>query len=131
LSLLTCGPLPPNPPELIATDAFASLVQTLRKEFDWVLLDSPPLVGLVDAVHISSRSDMVLLVIRHASTDREMLRRALDAVRRANGTVVGAVLNDVDITRSDARSSYGAVYYPLPPSDGKEKASTLRRPAAL
>lgn len=131
LSLLTCGPLPPNPPELIATDAFASLIKTLRDEFDWLILDSPPLVGVVDSVHISSRSDMVLLVIRHAATDRDVIRRALAAVHRANGSVAGAVLNNVDITRSDARSSYGAVYHPLRPSDGREKTASLRRPAAL
>ncbi len=70
-------------------------------------------------------------MIRHAATDKEMVRRALAAVRRVNGSIAGAVLNDVDVTRSDARTSYGAVYYPARPVKGKEKTASLRRPAAL
>ena len=131
LSVLTCGSLPPNPPELIASDGFISLVKALKSEFDWVVIDSPPVVGLVDAVHIASLADVTLLVIRHASTDRDLVRSGIAGLRRAGGHLAGAVLNDVDITRGDARSSYGAVYYPSRVTEEKARSSALRRPAAL
>jgi len=129
LKILPCGPLPPNPPELIASERFSSLLASLRAEFDWVVLDAPPVVGLADSPLLASLSDMVLLVIRHAATDRDLARRAITEVSRVKDAIAGAVLNDVDITRSDARSSYGAVYYPVPRK--KESAFSRRRPAAL
>ncbi|HXI01565.1 MAG TPA: polysaccharide biosynthesis tyrosine autokinase [Candidatus Saccharimonadales bacterium] len=131
MSILTCGPLPPNPPEIIATERFASLLTSLRADFDWVVLDSPPAVGLADSVLLSSAADMVLLVIRHASTDREIVRRALANIRRVKENVAGAVLNDVDVLKGEARSSYGTVYYPMPSPDQPEATATARRPAAL
>jgi capsular exopolysaccharide synthesis family protein len=131
LSLLTCGPLPPNPPEVIATERFASLVKTLRSEFDWVVLDSPPVVGLADSVLLGAAADQVLLVIRHAATDREIVRRALADIRRVNDSVSGAVLNDVDVLRGEARSSYGSVYYAAPRAVEDAEAATHRHPAAL
>jgi capsular exopolysaccharide synthesis family protein len=131
LSLLPCGPLPPSPPEAIATERFAALMGALKSEFDWVVMDSPPVVGLADSVILSSAAEMVLMVIRHASTDREIVRRALTDIRRVKDVVAGAVLNDVDVTRSDARSSYGAVYYPIPRREEHEPAATHSHPAAL
>ncbi len=131
LSLLPCGPLPPNPPEIIATERFSSLVNALRGEFDWVVMDSAPVVGLADSPLLASVSDMVILVIRHAFTDRDLARRAVADIERVKDAIAGAVLNDVDITRGDARSSYGAVYYPVPPAKEAEPAASLRRPAIL
>lgn len=130
LKILPCGPLPPNPPELIASERFSALLTSLRGEYDWVVLDAPPVVGLADSPLLASLSDMVLLVIRHAVADKELTRRAITEVSRVKDAIVGAVLNDVDITRSDARSSYGAVYYPVPRKK-KESAFSRRRPAAL
>jgi len=131
LSILPCGPLPPNPPELFATDAFGSLIAALRADFDWVILDSPPVLGLADASLLASASDQVVFVIRHGATDREMVRRALAAVRRMNASVIGAVLNGVDITRAEASTSYGAVYPPARPADETAVARSRRRPAVL
>ncbi|MBI3447957.1 MAG: polysaccharide biosynthesis tyrosine autokinase [Acidobacteria bacterium] len=131
LKLLPCGSLPPNPPELIASERFSALVKILKSEFDWVVIDSPPVVGLVDAVHVASLADLTLLVIRHASTDRDLVKNGIEGLRRAGGRIAGAVLNDVDITRGDARSSYGAVYYPSRVSSDTSRSSALRRPAAL
>jgi capsular exopolysaccharide synthesis family protein len=131
LSVLTCGPLPPNPPDLLTAESFASLLGSLKAEFDWVVLDSPPAVGLADALILASVSDAVLLVIRHGATDREMVRRSLAAIRRAGGTVAGALLNAVDLSRSDARASYGAVHYAVPRPGDAGRPATRRRPAAL
>lgn len=131
LSILPCGPLPPNPPELMATEAFAKLVGQLRAEFDWVILDSAPAVGLADTIVLASAADQVAFVIRHAASEKETVRRAVASIRRVNETIVGAVLNDVDITRSDARLSYGAVYYPSRTAEVPEPVKRRRRPAAL
>ena len=131
LMVLPCGLLPPNPPELIATERFLSLMRALKADFDWIVMDSPPVVGLADAALLSSASDLAALVIRHATTDKDVVRRAITDLRRVKENLAGAVLNDVDITRSDARTSYGAVYYPVRRSEEAEASAPRRRPAAL
>jgi len=131
LMVLPCGPLPPNPPELITTERFVALIKALKAEFDWVVLDSPPIIGLADATLLASASDLVALVIRHAATDREIVGRAIHDVRRIKDAVAGAILNDVDVMRGDARTSYGAIYYPVRPSEEAEPSAPRRRPAAL
>jgi polysaccharide biosynthesis transport protein len=131
LSVIPSGPLPPNPPELLTTGAFSSLLGSLKSECDWVILDSPPAVGLADALLLASASDMVLLVIRHAATDRDLIRRALGSIRRANGSILGAVLNGVDLSRTDARTPYDAIAHAVRPAGKSAQAASRRRPAAL
>ena len=116
---------------MIATERFSALVGALRAEFDWVVMDSAPIVGLADSPLLASLSDIVILVIRHAFTDLDLVKRAVDDIGRVKEGIAGAVLNDVDIMRGDARSSYGAVFYPIPPAKEVEAAASLRRPAIL
>ena len=103
--------LPPNPPELFGTDRFKKLLEELKSEYHWVLLDSPPVASLTDAVILASLSDMVAFVIRHRENDRELIRRAVESIRTVNPHVVGAILNDVDVDRSHYRDYYYAGYY--------------------
>src|SRR6185503_6478333 len=59
LSVLTCGPIPPNPPELFGGERFRSLLASLKKDYDWVLIDTPPVASVTDAVILASMAEMV------------------------------------------------------------------------
>lgn len=134
-AVVTCGPPPPSPAELFASDRFAALVKELKGMYDWVVIDSPPAAGMSDAVLLAAQSDMVVFVVRQDVTDRDVLRRALDAVRTANPNIIGAVLNDVDLNRSENRELYYPAYDPRAARTAARNATQTetprRRPAAL
>jgi succinoglycan biosynthesis transport protein ExoP len=112
LTVLPTGPVPPNPVDLLNLDRFRELLKDLRKQFDWVLLDSPPVSSVSDAVVLASLAEMVLVVIRHDQTDKDVVRRGLSRLRGAGAKVIGAVLNAVDMTKSYNREYYyGRFYY--------------------
>ncbi len=126
LDVLTCGPIPPNPPELFGTGRFRELLEQLKSEYDWVLIDSPPVASLSDTRILSSLVDMVALVIRHRENDRELIRRCVESLREVNPNVVGAILNDVDVSRSHYRDYYYAGYYYYG-SEESEKGKDVRK----
>ncbi|MDW8267997.1 MAG: polysaccharide biosynthesis tyrosine autokinase [Anaerolineae bacterium] len=107
LRVLTSGPLPPNPAELLGSARMRELVQALSAQADIVLFDSPPVTALADAAILGSQMDGVLLVISAGQTRREMARRTMAALERVRARVVGAVLN-----RLPAQGAgYGYYYY--------------------
>jgi capsular exopolysaccharide synthesis family protein len=124
LSVLTSGPLPPNPLDVFGHDRFKDLLQEARQHFDWVFIDSPPVVSLADAVVLSSMADMVALVIKHNENDRDLIRRCLSNLRKVNPNVIGAVLNNVDLERSHYKDYYYVGYYYYGESGGKKSKTT-------
>jgi capsular exopolysaccharide synthesis family protein len=111
LYAMTSGPLPPNPPDIFGSDRFMRLLNEVKESFDWVFVDSPPVASLTDSILLASMVDMVAFVIRHNQTDKEMVRRCVTNIRNVNPNVVGAVLNHVDLERSNYRDYYYAGYY--------------------
>lgn len=107
LYLLPCGPIPPNPAELLHTRAFADLLETLGTRFDRVILDSPPVGAVADAVVLATQADGVVLVLKAGVTHRDVARRTVRALNDVKAKLFGAVLNDVNLERS----RYGDYYY--------------------
>jgi capsular exopolysaccharide synthesis family protein len=105
---LTAGPLPPNPPALLARPDLGAHLEQLRRQFRWVLLDSPPLASVTDALLLARHADLVVLVVQHDKVDKKVVKRSLAALRKVNPNVLGAVLNAVDMK---ARGYY-YYYYP-------------------
>lgn len=95
--LMPCGPVPPNPAELLHSDKFQGLLDRLGEKFDLVLLDSPPLVAAADAAVLSTLVDGVVYVARFKKTTKDLAKRMLRTLRDINAPVLGAVLNDVDL----------------------------------
>ncbi len=95
LSVLACGTEAPNPAELLGSDAFARLLNTLIDRFDTVIVDTPPVNLVTDAAVIGSVTDGVLLVAEAGRTDRSVLASAVNELRQARGSVLGIVLNRV------------------------------------
>jgi succinoglycan biosynthesis transport protein ExoP len=107
LSILPAGPTPPNPAELLQSEAFRHLLTRLDDEFDLVLLDSPPLV-VTDAAILATRVDGSVMVVRRGHSDRRDVLRAKRAILDVGGSLIGAVLNGV--READGRYGYGYGY---------------------
>jgi capsular exopolysaccharide synthesis family protein len=106
LSVLTCGPVPPNPAELLHTEGFTRILQAMAQRYDRVIIDSPPAGIVADAVVISTQVDGTLMVLKAGQTSRDAAVRTIRSIADVNGRIFGAVLNDLDLT--DQR--YGQYY---------------------
>ncbi|WP_239470081.1 GumC family protein [Archangium violaceum] len=107
LFVLPCGPLPPNPAELLHTRAFSELLGKLRERFDCILLDSPPLGPVSDALVLSKQTDGILLVLKAGTTHREQAKRAIRSLRDVKAHIIGALLNHVDLKSGRYEGEYG------------------------
>jgi capsular exopolysaccharide synthesis family protein len=105
LSILSCGPIPPNPAELLTSARFAELLATIRAQYDFVLVDTPPLLAVSDPAVVASRVDGVLLSIRYSKNGRPNAQRAKEILDTLGVTVLGVVVNAVD-HRGAGRYSY-------------------------
>jgi capsular exopolysaccharide synthesis family protein len=110
LSLLTSGPIPPNPSELLGSRNFLMLVQSYAETggFDHLIFDSPPLLSVADPIVIAAVADGTILVVQAGRTAREALVRGAGKLRQSGVKVLGAVLNGVN--HSDRAYYYGAPY---------------------
>jgi succinoglycan biosynthesis transport protein ExoP len=106
LFVLPCGPTPPNPAELLLTKRFEVVLGELQKRFDRIILDSPPIQPVTDAVVLSKRVDGVVLVVRASKTMRDELRRSARMIRDVGGSIVGVIVNELD-TRDSYYGGYG------------------------
>jgi len=122
LFALTSGALPPNPPALLARKSLGDLFDALRSEFDWVLVDSPPLASVTDALLLARRADHTVLVIQHNKVDKKLVKRSVAALRKATPHLLGAILNVVDV---HARS-YQYYYYPHREGEVEDEGESSR-----
>ena len=120
LFALTAGPLPPNPPALLARRAVANLLDHLRRHFEWVLIDSPPLASVTDALLVARHADTAVYVVQHNKMDKKLVKRSVNALRRATPNLLGAVLNAVDVR---AKGYYYYYYQQDAGSSGRSGAA--------
>jgi polysaccharide biosynthesis transport protein len=107
LYVIPCGPIPPNPAELLSSPLARDLFHALRPEFDYVLVDSPPLMSVSDGRILATLVDAVVLVVRANRTPYDVVRRARASLHGAGARILGVALNNVDV--KGAAYSYG--YY--------------------
>ncbi len=96
LDLLPAGKRPPNPSELLGSQAMAGLLAGWRDVYRWVLLDAPPVLAVTDAAVLAALTDGAVLVLRAGETDRRAGWQGIQQLRRVDARIVGAVLNEVD-----------------------------------
>jgi succinoglycan biosynthesis transport protein ExoP len=101
LDVLTAGPTPPNPAEMVGSARMRALLQTLRDRYDFVVLDSPPTLPVTDSVVLARDADGVVLVVKGHDTPRELARRARDLLVASGAHLLGAVVNNVDLGWGD------------------------------
>ena len=110
LYLISAGALPPNPTELLASQTMRALLADVAQRFDYVLIDSPPVMAVNDPVVLASAVDGVVLVVHWQRTSRKVLRRARARLTAAGGRLLGVVLNRVN-TRHGEFPDYYINYY--------------------
>jgi capsular exopolysaccharide synthesis family protein len=116
LDVLPGGALPPNPSELLGSEAMHRLLAELRGQYDAVVFDTPPVLAVTDAAVLGTNADAVILVLRAGETDEAAAQRAVEGLRRVQARVAGSVLNGVEKTRD----RYYDYYY------GKDARGGLR-----
>jgi capsular exopolysaccharide synthesis family protein len=109
LSVVTSGPLPPSPPELLASDRLPALLASLRERFDVVVVDGPPVLGLADAPLLAHHVDGTVLVAAAEQTHSDALATALGRLHTAHAHVLGTLLTRFDMKRKG--EGYGYTYY--------------------
>ena len=117
LSLLTTGPLPPNPAELLGTQRMRDVMEYLKEAYDLVVIDSPPLLVVTDAAILGSLVDGTLLVLDAKRTGRDDARRSRDALLNAGASILGVFLNGLPSGESVRYGGEG--YYGSREADGE------------
>jgi capsular exopolysaccharide synthesis family protein len=110
LFVITAGPTPPNPAELLSSEPITALFEELRRQFDFVVLDSPPAITVADAMILAAHADGVILVAHGGVTTRESLRHARKLLGSSNARMIGVVLNNVDLRSADYKYYYSYYY---------------------
>jgi capsular exopolysaccharide synthesis family protein len=109
LSLLPCGPTPPNPAELLHAERFKRIIRELSERYDLVIFDSPPVGAVTDPAILARMTDGTILVAKAERTSRDALARAKRAIAsdgRVN--ILGCIINDLNLLK---QSRYGSYYY--------------------
>src|SRR5258705_9278226 len=97
LDILFCGPIPPNPSELLSSRSMGALIRSAREQYEFIILDSAPMLALADSRILATQVSGVLLVVKNATIPREQVKQTLSAIRSVGANVVGVGLNGVDL----------------------------------
>lgn len=122
LDCLICGPEPPNPSELLSSERMEELIKDAMNDYNFVLVDSPPLLNVTDGRIVSTVVEGAVLVVKGGATSREHVQRAQGCVADLGARVIGVVLNGIDLRQT-------GYYYALQDkarrrsSDGRERVS--------
>ncbi|WP_203641084.1 CpsD/CapB family tyrosine-protein kinase [Levilactobacillus andaensis] len=109
LSVITSGPVPPNPSELLGSERMSTLLAELIEKFDLVIVDAPPVNTVTDAQLLATRVDGTVLVVPQGIADKNGVRRAKQLLETVHANILGAVMNRV--TASKSTGYYGGNYY--------------------
>lgn len=122
LSVLPAGPLSPNPSGLLASEAMTSFLEYASKQFDFVVIDSPPVSAVADAIVMGNQVDGVVLGVEGGRTPREIVARVRDKLLRANVRILGVLINNL----AEQSFDYGYYYHYYTGTYGAESGYTER-----
>jgi polysaccharide biosynthesis transport protein len=108
LTIVPCGQLPPNPAELLGSQRMRALLSYAIEKYDFIILDSPPILSFADATILSALADSAVLVVHSERSRRDVVKRACRKLDEANTRILGVVLNSILLEQS---SYYGYDYY--------------------
>lgn len=121
LDAMVCGPVPPNPAELLSSERMRALLEEAKAEYQFVVVDSPPLLQVADSRILATLVEGVLLVVKGASTPRELAQRARSSARDVGASLLGVVLNNLDVRAND---DYYYRYYHYEGYSSERRASS-------
>jgi Mrp family chromosome partitioning ATPase len=129
LAVLACGPVPPNPSELLITSQANTIIRQIAATVDFVIIDTAPLLPVADGAEVAAMSDATLVVHHGGKTTRDQAERSVEALAKVGERPVGVVLNMMTRTRGDYGYSYG-YYYTYRPNRSRraKERSTSHEP---
>lgn len=124
LGILFAGSTPPNPSELLASPRMQELVKELEKQYDYIIYDTPPVFVVTDAAALGKYMDGAVLVVKHNSTDKNIVLKAKKNLENAGVKIYGAIYSEFSEKNGGAYSSYnyGYYYYDSHTGDGEKKS---------
>jgi capsular exopolysaccharide synthesis family protein len=125
LDVIPCGPIPPNPSEIIGSQKMSRIMEKLQEQYDRIIVDSPPITAVTDATVLAKFVDGVMLVVHAGVTPRQVVKTGLEQVQGVDANVLGAVLNDVDTGKESYY--YYQYYYYYYGEDGEKKHRNRRK----
>jgi capsular exopolysaccharide synthesis family protein len=126
LSVITSGPVPPNPSELLGSKRMTKFLDMLRERYDRIIIDCTPVTAVTDASVLASFVDGVVVVLKANESTKEVARSALEGLDRVKAKVLGVVLNAVDLSK-ESSYYYHYYYYYYGEDGGKKKKRSKRR----
>ncbi|MDF2091646.1 polysaccharide biosynthesis tyrosine autokinase [Knoellia sp. 3-2P3] len=128
IQVLGAGQIPPNPSELLGSEAMSRTVRELEAKFDYVIIDAPPLLPVTDAAVLSTITGGTVVIVGCDIVHKEQLTRGLEALRAVGGNVLGMVVNRIPTKGADAESYYYREgYAPQLPAQSRKERSKDRR----
>jgi len=110
LDVLTCGPVPPNPSEMIDSNKFHEMIKELDDFYDIIILDSPPVSAVTDAALLSSMVDGIIVVVKIKELSKDLLGRTIKQLKSLNTPLIGGIVNNLDTKSGNAYGSYSSYY---------------------
>lgn len=107
LAILTSGKIPPNPSEMLSSKAMTTLLDALKKNFDYIILDTPPVQAVTDSQILATKADGAILVVRAERTKKDSVQNAISLLKKVNANIIGTVLNGLDNSRNKYYYYYG------------------------
>jgi non-specific protein-tyrosine kinase len=129
LTVLPSGPVPPNPSELLGSQHMGNLLKVLAARFDYVIVDTPPLLPVTDAAVLATLTDGALLITRHGKSSRDDVERAAQSLEAVNARLLGTVLNAIPVRARGYGYGYGYGYAEEPAAKAGARAKAKAREA--
>lgn len=101
LDVITSGKIPANPSELINSRSIKDLIKELSAFYDYILLDTPPIILVSDPLTIATYSDAVVLTIAYSETERDIAKKTINSLMQVNANIIGTILNKVPVTKQN------------------------------
>ncbi len=138
LDVICAGTISPNPAEIVASEETEKLLKSMKKKYDFIILDTPPVTVVSDSLSLIPQTDGVVLVIRPNYTTRKEARSAIDQIQFVGGKILGAVANAVNLEKKRGKktyarygySRYGYGSYGANPETVKENTQSKQNPAS-
>jgi len=123
LNVITSGPIPPDPVELLSGNKMIELLETAAKQYDHIVIDGPPILGLADALVLANLAEATIVAVEAGKTRKAPLLDGLKRLERANANIIGSVLTRIS---KAVNPDYNQGYYAYSPNVKTEKVARLR-----
>ncbi len=106
LSVILSGTIPPNPAEILGSKTFERFLKNIGSIYDYIILDTPPLLAVTDASILAGKADATIIVVKYGKTREKDINLAYKELKKVNANVVGSILNSCDMKRTDSYYKY-------------------------